>query len=177
MPRCSVWSRLQPPPNEDIAFLDNAGRAWSQGVELATIFTPVEALQLGVNAAYTETELIELGPDATPFPGRSGDHLPAIPKWSALATAELRVPAAPSLTGPGRHRLSVCRRAPQWVRQRPAQTAEDSYEALDLNAEISAENWTLRLFSTNVPGEQGQIRVGQANNPAFSPPRFCSRAP
>ena len=51
----------------------NGGKAQSQGVELATSYSPVRGLRLGLNSAYTDATLSE---DVPQLAGVSGDQLP-----------------------------------------------------------------------------------------------------
>ncbi|MGH8236147.1 MAG: TonB-dependent receptor domain-containing protein, partial [Steroidobacteraceae bacterium] len=170
-----------------LTFLTNAGKAASQGVELSTAFKLTERLRLGLNGAYTDATLskdLPLIPSTSPLSGeckgnppapvgsfRGGckdDRLPFTPELSWSATAEYSFPLGSDWNGQvgGGFR---------WVDEResgltntnplvfPAPTL-DSYNALDLNAALSNDHWTLRAYGKNVTDERAYLTIGAAQS-------------
>lgn len=148
-----------------VSYLTNGGEAVSKGLELATAFRPTERLEFGVNAAYTDAMLSEDTPLVAGFrTGLEGDRLPYIPELSWSATADYRFP----LRGDWNARIGGGLR---WVGERessltntspiaPPAPELDSYHALDLNADVSNERWTFRVYAKNVTDERSYLTIG-----------------
>lgn len=137
-----------------VSYLDNAGTAKSRGVELTTLFKPAAGLQIGFNAAYTDATLTE---DAPSVSGVDGDRLPSVPEWSASLTVDYSFPLrgdwAGRIGGGLRYvddRLSALQSDPDAVVAR-------AYSALDLNADISNDHWTFRLFVKNATDKRADL--------------------
>lgn len=69
-----------------LSYIDNAGRARSQGVEAALSYSPVSGLTLAASAAYTDAKLRQDIPSGQY--GLSGDSLPYSPKLKASVSAD-----------------------------------------------------------------------------------------
>jgi iron complex outermembrane receptor protein len=144
------------------------------------MFRATDALQIGVNGAYTKAS-VKNDFEATVIPqdaidvilnsGLAGDRLPYIPEWSWSAVAEY----AFSLSGGYAGQVGGALR---WVGDRVNDTTErqlvtaagdpstvlqetitppleiGSYSALDLYAGIGRNNWGLRAYVNNVTGEK-----------------------
>jgi len=169
--------------------LVNGGEATSQGVELSTAFRATDNLQFGLNATYTDVELDEDFPtifiDASPAvvelnTGLAGDALPYIPKFAWSATADYYFPVG----GMSGHVGAGVR----WLDDRVAGTSErqlvylptdpptvladtitpplelDSYYALDLYADLSGGNWTVRAYARNVTDERAYSTIATESN-------------
>ncbi len=63
----------------------NGPSARTRGVELSTLWRPVQGLTFGLNGAYTEAKLTGDAPAAGAV---SGDELPFVPKWTGSFTAD-----------------------------------------------------------------------------------------
>lgn len=134
----------------------NGGKARSRGVELSALYLPVEALQLGVNAAYTKAELrdpIEISPLLPPV-GLADDQLPDTPRWSGSFTLDYERPLFASAT-------FSAGAAYRYVGERYSSTQSDpnalllpSYDMVDLHAGIASDRWTVRFFAKNVTDER-----------------------
>lgn len=137
----------------------NGGKARSQGVELTSLFEPVDGLQLGINGSYTDAKLIDPVPSLNGF---AGDQLPNVPKWQGSASVDYSFPVG-SWTG------SVGGRA-RYIGKRnngfPADFGNavplESYTLVDLNAALETEHWTARLFVRNLFDEYALTSGGGA---------------
>lgn len=148
-----------------VSYLTNGGVAVSKGLELSTVFRPTDRLQFGLNAAYTDATLSEDTPLVAGFrTGLEGGRLPYIPELSWSATADYHFP----LHGDWNARIGGGLR---WVGEREAGLTNtspiappalelDSYHALDLNADISNERWTFRVYAKNVTDERIYQTIG-----------------
>ena len=177
------WSNIQVATIVNgISGLVNAGKASSQGIELSTSFRVTDQFELGVNTAYTDAKLDENFPtvlvSAPPnliaiTNGLKGDVLPYVPKWSWALNGDYFFPLGSGWTA---HFGGVVR----WIGDRKSGTTAtqniyddttvpptllvgtvtppwnlESYAALDLNAYVANENWTLRGYVKNVTDERG----------------------
>ena len=169
--------------------LVNGGEATSNGVELSTAFRATDNLQFGLNATYTDVELDEDFPtifiDASPAvvelnTGLAGDALPYIPQFAWSATTDYYFPVG----GMSGHVGAGVR----WVDDRVAGTSQrqvvylptdpptiladtitpplelDSYYAVDLYADLSSGNWTVRAYARNVTDERAYSTIATENN-------------
>ncbi len=175
------WTNIQiPAVVNNIGVLANGGQATSNGVELSTAFMPFTGLRLGLNGSYTDSTFDN---DAPSLGAKAGDRLPNIPQWQGAITADYNFPLwgahseAVALSGKD-GKTVVAGTAPQtpgWnghvgagVRivgeRRSTPTAGqdfrlDSYAALDLNADISNDRWTVRVFVKNVTDERAYQNI------------------
>jgi iron complex outermembrane recepter protein len=130
---------------------------------LSTLYSPIEGLRLGVNAAYSDAKLTQ---DVPSIGGLSGDRLPFVPKWSGSASADyafLRRADWTARVGGG-VRYSGSRVTE--VNHSPTSLPLKSYGVLDLNAEASKDRWTIRLFARNVTNKSVYITEVPAINGA-----------
>lgn len=169
--------------------LVNAGKASSRGVELSSAYRITDNFSLGVNAAYTDSKLdedyplISIPDGAGPgtiieiTSGLAGDTLPYVPKWSWTGTADYNIQLN---SGWAAHFGGAFR----WVGDRSNGTTNiqdilldgvppvllqstvtpplplDGYWALDLNASLQNEHWTLRAYAKNITDERGYQSIG-----------------
>jgi len=150
------WNDIQVFASEYSAnFLVNGARATTKGFELTTTYAPIPGLELGYNAAYTESALDSTSPFADYIV--NGYPVPNVPKWSLSARADYAWP----LTGEWRARLGGDGR---WIGQEfsadgavqnrsldnyPA-VVLPSYTVVDLNARASKGPLTVRFFARNL---------------------------
>jgi outer membrane receptor protein involved in Fe transport len=74
-------------PDGRVGYAFNAGRATSKGLEISANYWPIDALHLGMNAAYTDSFTTEAVPAVNIV---AGERLP-VPKWTAAATLDCRL--------------------------------------------------------------------------------------
>lgn len=136
----------------------NAGDAESQGFELESMVFAGEGLRLGLNAAYTDATLTS---NPAGLDNSLGVQLPNVPEWSGSLTVDYDF----SLAGRDAHVGGGWR----YVGEQESQIVTDtgnlswqrpSYDVLDLNAGVSFERFTLRLFATNLTDERGYTGGG-----------------
>ncbi len=146
------WKDIQVGVTQNgISFLANAGAAVSQGVELSTSFIPLDGLTLGLNLAYTDSQLTaDLPP---PGVGQDGDHLAGIPEWAGSLTADYNFPVG-SWEGRvgGGYRYTDDKLSS--YESSPNAFNIDGYSAFDLSAGLSNDQWQLRLYARNVTDEK-----------------------
>lgn len=140
-----------------VSWLVNGGEATSRGIELSTAFKPTDRLRIELNGAHTDATVSN---DVPALGGRDGDHLSYVPKLSWSATADYYFQVGGSWSG---HAGGGYR----WVGERkssldhnPLALPLDSYGAVDLNADVFSERWTVRAFARNVTDERAYLTIG-----------------
>jgi len=157
------WSNIQVSANNgQVSYLANGGTARSQGVEFSAVFMPTTGLRLGLNGAYTDAKLTE---DVPSIGGLDGDRLPSIPKWAASATLDYSFPLSGGWNGRVGGGLRYVGDSLSGVAHSPTALPQDSYTAIDLNADVSNEHWTLRLFIKNLTDERVYTSLSALSSP------------
>lgn len=142
------WQKIQLITNgAGFSYGVNGGSAKSQGIEMNTTIKPLNGLTIDGTFSYIDAALTQ---DAPPIGGLSGDLLPDIPRLSG----SVRVSYSRDLADGWIGTIGTGLRA-QGKRVSDVNHAFDSrpmpgYAALDLNADISNDAWTVRLFAKNV---------------------------
>jgi iron complex outermembrane recepter protein len=148
-----------------INYLTNGGKAESRGVELTTVFTPVDGMRLGFNAAYIDATLSE---DAPSLLGQSGDRLPGVPQWNASLTADYEFGLGSSnwsgRVGGGYRYIS---NRYTFVESDPTTFRDPAYDVIDVNAKLFDERWTLSLFVKNLLDDRDRINTSALFDAAF----------
>jgi iron complex outermembrane recepter protein len=118
---------------------------------------PVDGVRVGVNAAYTDSRL------TAPTAGVAAGRLGNTPQWSASAVLDYELALANRWTA---HFGGGWRYVGEQGTAIAAQTGPDisyvlpSYAALDLAAELTRGNWSVRLFARNVTDRRAYIGGG-----------------
>ncbi|MBS0374636.1 MAG: TonB-dependent receptor [Proteobacteria bacterium] len=142
-----------------LTYLSNAGAAVSKGAELATRYTPLHGLTLGLNATYTNAYLTV---DAPALGGLAGDPLPSTPKLAGSLTVDYEFPLAAGLRG-------LLNAAARFEGARNTAFPSDpgvsgnyplsSYATLDLSAGVLREAWSARLYVRNATNRYAYLFV------------------
>ena len=85
------WTDIQTSfllPGCGFNFSSNAGKAKSQGLELEFSARLTKALQLSLQAAFTDATLRADSPSGSGIGGLKGDRLPGIPRWTVAGSLE-----------------------------------------------------------------------------------------
>ncbi|MEO5629425.1 MAG: TonB-dependent receptor [Thermomonas sp.] len=184
------WEDIQVPTVFDgKSGLVNGGTATTQGVELATLFSPTANLQLGFNAAYTDAKLTE-NYDTVVIPGAAaiteitsgleGNRLPYVPEFSASLTADYFFPfgdwegnvggglrwTGDRVSGTASRTVRRTNATPSTVLSdvttQPSQL--DSFSALDLYAAVSNDHVTIRAYVKNATNERAYLSIANDLN-------------
>ncbi|MBW8815844.1 MAG: TonB-dependent receptor [Caulobacterales bacterium] len=163
------WSGIQinvTDPATSISYSANASSAQSKGVEFTTSYAPVRGLVLGLNAAYTDATLTSnLPANSPPLGWRKGDRLPYAPKWNGALTADYDFPIAAAWSGHvgGGFRYVGDRFSDP--ESSPLVVHAKSYTALDLNAGVSNDRWSLRLYARNLTDTRAYLSPSLLTDP------------
>ena len=135
------------------AFGANGGTATSEGVEFAGTYRPIDALTLGLNAAYTDAHLTSVIPQASYL--LTGYQLPLVPKESFSVTVDYQW----NLSGGWSAYLGGAYRyvGSEWLgiveSNSPVSTPAvlaPSYSAVDLNASVRNNHLTFKAYVRNL---------------------------
>jgi outer membrane receptor protein involved in Fe transport len=158
------WEKIQVSASRNgTTFLVNGGKANSKGFEGSVVWAPVTGLRLGVNAAYTDASLSEGVPA---IGGLDGDRLPYIPKWSASATADYTFALGNNWSARVGGGLRHVGSRTTSVTHDPLGQVLDSYDALDLNADIANDRWTFRVFVKNATNKNTYVSMSPQTSAA-----------
>jgi len=142
------WQKMQITEQVgSLGFLANAGSARSRGIEFSALYMPIPGLRLGFNGAYTDAVLTE---DAASLHGLNGDRLPNVPKWTSSAIADYSFPLSGGWNARVGGGLRYVGATQNGFVHNPTTLPQQGYTALDLNADVSNDRWTLRFFAKNV---------------------------
>jgi iron complex outermembrane recepter protein len=142
------WDKIQVSASENgLAYLANGGTARSSGIEFTTAYTPIAGLRLGLNGAWTDAKLTQAVPS---LGGLDGDRLPFVPTWAWSATADWSFPVAADWTGRLGGGVRYVGDTFSGVEHNPYAFPQDSYTVVDLNADVSNDRWTVRLYVKNL---------------------------
>ncbi|WP_010127390.1 TonB-dependent receptor [Sphingomonas sp. KC8] len=84
--------------NNAFSFISNAGAARVRGAELELNARPIDGMQVNLNSTYLDAKLTEDQiSDTVSAPGRKGNRMPYIPRFTAGATVEYGWEVSPSL--------------------------------------------------------------------------------
>jgi iron complex outermembrane receptor protein len=146
------WDKIQVSAAANgLVYLANGGTARSSGIEFSTLYSPVAGLRLGLNGAYTDAKLTE---DVPSLGGLSGDRLGAVPKWATSATADWTFPVFTGWTGRIGGGIRYVGDTFSGVQSAGSTYEQGNYTAVDLNADISNDRWTVRLYIKNLTDER-----------------------
>ena len=145
------WKKIQLPATTAGAFsyIANGGKARSRGASMETRLQATEHLVVRGNATYTDAKLTS---DATSLGGANGDALPFVPKWAGSLGLSYQQHAFAdwSFDGGASVRATSERRGAGPIFIFTDQMPLDSYSAVDMNAALSNERYTVRLYGRNV---------------------------
>src|SRR5882757_31137 len=146
-----------------LSYLDNGGKAVSNGVELETAFTPFRGLTLGLNAAYTDAHLTSLAPQTNYL--LTGYQMPSVPKETVTASVDYEWPLMGVWTAHvgGDYRFV----SQQWLSQVEAPSAATiaaiqapGYSLYNLNAGIGSDHLTFRAYVHNLTNSRAIVSNG-----------------
>ena len=143
------WKGIQLSAQTDtgLTYTANGGTAKSKGVELTTSFRLTPSWRLGFNTAYTNARLTQ---DAPSVRGKAGDKLQAIPDYTASLSSDYNFSAGDAWFGHvgGGYGWTGSRNTGE--SSDPLSRRLGSYGVLNLNADISRGEWTVRAYAKNL---------------------------
>ena len=134
-----------------VSYLANGATAQSQGVELTTAIRPVDNWWLGLSASYTDARLTA---DAPAISGKNGDVLGGIPHWIASLTSNYNHPLPDGWAGKVGAVFAWTGSEYTQVASAPGNYRLPAAGILTLNAEMSKDVWSLRLYAKNLTNSQ-----------------------
>jgi len=150
------WDDIQVRVSENgLSWMGNAGSARSQGAELSLMVRPAERLTLGLNAAYIDSKIGDVPASSGLV---SGSRMPMTPRLSWSSTIDYDFDVSDQWQG----RVGAGYRV---TGERVAGAYDiDSYNALDLHAELTNMTWTVRLYARNATDERAYVSTGSVRD-------------
>ena len=160
-----AWKNIQLLSNgAGFSYGTNGGNAKSEGVEANVAFHPVEGWTFEGTFSYVDAVLTE---DVPLIGGLDGDRLPNIPRFSGSLRATYSHPLAASWVGTAGAGLRAQDRRYSDVSHAFDSRPLPGYGALDLQASVSDDRYTIRLFAKNVTDRRAYLTYNPQVNQAF----------
>ncbi len=162
------WKQIQLgliDPDTGISYVANAGRARSQGVELAINSQPSSGLTLSGWVDWSDAHLTQGFPTSSFVSGASGAQLPGNARFSAYLSAEQEFPITGRLTGFAGAEVSYVGHRLDQFTSTPDRQVLPAYAKLDLHAGTRFGAWVVTLFANNVTDRRGLLAGGLGNIP------------
>jgi outer membrane receptor protein involved in Fe transport len=154
------WTSIQIVLFNSVAqWVQNAGKAQSQGVELSTELRPTTGLKIAGWVALNQADLRQDFPASAGGIGFKGDWLPNGSRVSANLSVDQQFNLGSNLTGfVGASASYVGRRAIQFRTSAMApQPKFPAYTKVDITAGLTRGHWGVNAYVTNVTDSRGRI--------------------
>ncbi|GAB3341702.1 TonB-dependent receptor [Marilutibacter aestuarii] len=155
------WDNIQvglSTPDGSANYYGNAAEATSQGAEWSIVFTPTADLRLGVTGAYTDAEFTQSVPQ---IDVEAGDPLPGVAQWSGAFTADYSRDINAEWVA---HVGGGWRWTDAQAGGIVGNPSNKPYSQVDLNASVTNQRWTARVYVRNLTDELVYLNPGQVQN-------------
>jgi outer membrane receptor protein involved in Fe transport len=142
----------------------NGGTAKSQGIEANATFRPIDGLVIDGTFAFVDAVLTE---DVPAIQGVSGDRLPNIPRTSGSLRASYSHIVSGEWTGTVGGGIRAVGERYSDVNHAYDARLLPGYGALDLNASLTNDRYTVRLFAKNVTDKHAYLNYTPLINQAL----------
>jgi outer membrane receptor protein involved in Fe transport len=136
------------------SFVDNAGKARNDGVELELSYQPTAAIDVRIAGGYVDARLESDLPGTT---GQSGEELPGVADLTGNVSAGWRFLAGNAYSASVRGMWSYV--GDRWTRFDDSRQLMQAYDVLDLSLQVAGERWEASLMFSNVLDEDGVVYV------------------
>lgn len=144
-------------PSSPFPFVQNAGKASIDGVEIELNARPLDGLDINLSGSYQHARLTEDFPSGAVL-GLKGDRIPNVPKFQFGAGAEYSWAIGGDLTASMRGDLSYRGSTDTLFRTGDAYNVHlDSYALIDLQAGVSTDQWRVVAYVKNLTDKLAQI--------------------
>ena len=155
------WQDIQLMPYDQttgLSFVFNGGAAYSQGIDLGVVYTPVDGLTLQASGNINESKLSEIDPAiAAVLPYEEGNPLDFVPRYQLNASADYAwsIPGMSGLNGSlyGAYSFS----SPQTRTTTDGAFEGDEISVINLRAGVEKEDWGIYLYADNLLNEDGRV--------------------
>lgn len=134
-----------------VSFIENAGKAVSDGIELEAISRPTDNVDISVGASYNVAELED---DVPNIGGIAGDPIPGVPRFAANLGASYYFSAFSGreafVHGDYQHVGSSYSEYDRAIRVKLP-----GYDLMNVRIGINTENWSTAIFINNIFDERG----------------------
>jgi len=148
-------------PTFGVTYQDNAGRAYSQGVELSMEARPLHGLTVSAWINYNDAQLAEDLPSNSLGVAVEGDRLPYSSRMSGNLSIDEEFPMWGDASGyVGASVIYVGEREGAFQLGPTPRSTFPSYVQWNLRAGVKFDNWTLDAFVNNVADKRSVIAGG-----------------
>lgn len=160
-----AWKDIQLLSNgAGFSYGTNGGNAKSEGVEAHVLYRPVSSWTFDGTFSYVDAVLTE---DVPQIGGVDGDRLPNIPRYSGSIRATYSHDLSANWTGTVGAGLRAQDRRFSDVNHAFDSRPLPGYGALDLQASLSNDRYTIRVFGKNITDKRAYLTYTPQVNQAF----------
>ena len=160
-----AWKDIQLLSNgAGFAYGTNGGTAKSEGIEANVSFRPIDRWTFEGTFSYVDAVLTQ---DVPQIGGVDGDRLPNIPRFSGSLRATYSRPLAAGWVGTLGAGVRALDRRYSDVNHAFDSRPLPGYGALDLQASVSNDRYTIRLFGKNLTDRRAYLTYNPQVNQAF----------
>jgi len=144
-------------PSSPFPFVQNAGKAGIDGIEVDINARPIPELDLFFGASYQHARLREDFPDGDIL-GLRGDDIPNVPEFQASGGARVIKPVSDEYTAIAQFDFSYTDSRDTLFRpDSPFNVNLDSYTLLNAKIGVEAERWQANLFIRNLTDKRAEV--------------------
>lgn len=153
-------------PSSPFPFVQNAGKAGIDGIEVDINARPIPELDLFFGASYQHARLREDFPDGDIL-GLRGDDIPNVPEFQASGGARVIKPVTDDYTAIAQFDFSYTDSRDTLFRpDSPFNVNLDSYTLLNAKIGVEAERWQANLFIRNLTDKRAEVdAINSAQDP------------
>jgi len=144
-------------------FIENAGEAKSDGVELELLAMPTDHLRINFNISYTDASIEKIDESIGASPILPGNKLPFVPKWSGGLVVDYSRPFSDNLLWRVVGNYSYRDKTFSGATNLPVEQTT-SLSQLALRAGVETERWSLVAFANNLLNDADVTRAAQQVN-------------
>jgi outer membrane receptor protein involved in Fe transport len=140
-----------------LAFIENGGKAKSEGAQLEVQLSPGAGFTISGWIAYNEAELTEPTPPTAVIQAPAGTPLPVAPRWTGHVAVEDRVPLRGQLTLLWGGDVSYVGARTGALGQPTQDPLLTGYWVTNLHVGAEYASWRANLFANNVADRRGLL--------------------
>jgi len=153
----------------DRAFVFNAGKAKSQGVELSLSSRPLTGLTIAGWVAWNAAELTEDFSSSSTQYGKAGDRLPYSAHWSGNVSLTQDFPLTNLITGFVEASVNYLGERKGDFPTSPMRAHLPAYTRADIRGGVNFGPWSVDAFVNNLTDERGALSLTSETPNASSP--------
>ncbi len=163
-----VQISVNAPNSPGSVYTANGARSKSQGLELVVTSRPVAGLTIAANGTLYDAKLAEDFPITSSSPGKAGDRLPYISRFTGSLSVNEEFAIAGEIAGFVGGRVSYVGKREGNFSSSALRQQYPSYTTLDLNVGANFNSWTANIYANNITDKRGILSGGLDSLPINS---------